>query len=66
MLELDSGCTPPKWKRPEDVMKMHRMKMKKRALQARFVKSMDTNIPGDVPIGRLPISQRSPAKNPFR
>lgn len=66
MLELDSGCTPPKWKRPEDVMKMHRMKMKKRALQARFVKSMDVNIPGEVPTGRLPILQRSPAKNPFR
>ncbi|XP_015378906.1 PREDICTED: protein downstream neighbor of son homolog [Diuraphis noxia] len=66
MLELDSGCTPPKWKRPEDVMKMHRMKMKKRALQARFVKSMDTTTPGDLPTGRLPTVQRSPAKNPFR
>ncbi|VVC39625.1 Hypothetical protein CINCED_3A025647 [Cinara cedri] len=69
MLELDSSCTPPKWKRPEDVMKMHRMKMKKRALQNRFVKSMETasssQIPKIDPVGRM-VVQRSPSKNPFR
>lgn len=67
MLELDSGCTPPKWKRPEDVMKMHRIKMKKRALQSRFVKSMDstaTTAAGPA-IGRTTV-HKSPSKNPFR
>lgn len=65
MLELDGGCTPPKWKRPEDVMKAHRMKMKKRALQSRFVKSMDSSSSTSATaVG--PAAQRSPAKNPFR
>lgn len=65
MLELDGGCTPPKWKRPEDVMKAHRMKMKKRALQSRFVRSMDPSSSSPVTVAG-PAAQISPAKNPFR
>lgn len=28
--------TPPHWKRPEDVMRLHKLRVKKRALQFRF------------------------------
>ncbi|XP_050432346.1 protein downstream neighbor of son homolog [Adelges cooleyi] len=64
MLELDSNSTPPKWKRPEDVMRLHRMKMKKRALQSRFSKSMDAS--SSAVAANCQTGQRSPAKNPFR
>ncbi|XP_050542308.1 protein downstream neighbor of son homolog [Daktulosphaira vitifoliae] len=63
MLQLDNNSTPPKWKRPEDVMKMHRIRMKKRALQSRFSKSMDAT---STVAFTDQTGQRSPAKNPFR
>lgn len=34
-----NALTPEKWKRPEDVMKLHRLRMKKKALQARMNRS---------------------------
>lgn len=32
-------CPPSPWKKPNEIMQMHRMKVKKRALQARFGKT---------------------------
>lgn len=62
--------TSPLWKRPEDVMKLHRLKMKKRALQARmsgrclsnFIES--ENSMDSVSLAVVPVSEKR--KNPFR
>lgn len=32
---MDSSKTPPHWRRPEDVMRLHKLRMKKRALNFR-------------------------------
>lgn len=33
---MDSKTTPPHWKRPEDVMRLHKQRMRKKKLQFRF------------------------------
>ncbi|XP_054262662.1 protein downstream neighbor of son homolog [Macrosteles quadrilineatus] len=56
--------TPEKWKRPEDVMKLHRLRMKKKALQARMNRS---DIPQPSPVLNTSVdSAITKRKNPFR
>jgi hypothetical protein len=64
-VSLDSAMSPA-WKRPDEVMKLHRLKQKKRSLQARMNK---TDIPqvereSYFNIGKEAVTQKR--KNPFR
>lgn len=58
-----NALTPEKWKRPEDVMKLHRLRLKKKALQARMNRS-------EAPSATSATLSLEPAftkrKNPFR
>lgn len=33
---MDSNKTPPNWRRPEDVMRLHKLRLKKRSLDFRM------------------------------
>jgi hypothetical protein len=64
-VSLDSAISAA-WKRPDEVMKLHRLKQKKRSLQARMNK---TDIPqvekeSYFNIGNEAVTQKR--KNPFR
>lgn len=37
--DLSDVKTPPRWKRPDEVMRLHRLRMKHKALQARLSKT---------------------------
>jgi hypothetical protein len=64
-LSLDCAISAA-WKRPEEVMKLHRMKQKKRALQARMNKTNLPQVEGEsyFNIGSDAVPQKR--KNPFR
>lgn len=56
----------PAWKRPDEVMKLHRLKQKKRALQARMNKTDTSQVEEKCffSAGSKEISEKR--KNPFR
>jgi hypothetical protein len=60
------GALSPTWKRPDEVMKLHRLKQKKRALQARMNKTDLPQIVGKsfFNVGSEVVSEKR--KNPFR
>ena len=62
---MDSKTTPPHWKRPEDVMRMHKLRVRKRALQFRFTdqenKSSSTSTPQS-----SEIEKKFASRNPFK
>lgn len=58
-----NALTPEKWKRPEDVMKLHRLRMKKKALQARMNRP---EAPSASPANLSLDSAFTKRKNPFR
>lgn len=59
------SAVSPAWKRPDEVMKLHRLKQKKRALQARMNKTDTSQVEGKCffNTGSKAISQKR--KNPF-
>ncbi|XP_021917371.1 protein downstream neighbor of son homolog isoform X2 [Zootermopsis nevadensis] len=64
--ELVDGTLSPTWKRPDEVMKLHRLKQKKKALQARMNKP---DLPQNAArsffnVGSEVVSEKR--KNPFR
>ncbi|KAJ4436741.1 hypothetical protein ANN_16873 [Periplaneta americana] len=63
---LFSSALSPSWKRPDEVMRLHRLKQKKKALQARMNK---TDIPRTVDKSNLSLKDDSVSqkrKNPFQ
>lgn len=60
------GALSPTWKHPDEVMKLHRLKQKKRALQARMNKTDPPQIVGKsfLNAGSEVVSEKR--KNPFR
>lgn len=59
-----NALTPEKWKRPEEVMKLHRLRMKKNALQARMNRQ-ETPAPTSANLS-LDSVFTTKRKNPFR
>jgi hypothetical protein len=61
-----NSAISPAWKRPDEVMKLHRLKQKKRALQARMNKTDLPQVEGEsyFNIGSEAVSQKR--NNPFR
>jgi hypothetical protein len=64
-VSLDSAISAA-WKRPDEVMKLHRLKQKKRSLQARMNKTDLPQVKGEryFKIGSETVTQKR--KNPFR
>jgi hypothetical protein len=60
-----NGTISPAWKRPDEVMKLHRLKQKKRALQARMNKTDTSQVEGKCffDIGNKAVAQKR--KTPF-
>lgn len=61
-----NSAISPAWKRPDEVMKLHRLKQKKRALQARMNKTdlPQVDVESYFNIGSEAVPQKR--KNPFR
>jgi hypothetical protein len=61
-----NSAISPVWKRPDEVMKLHRLKQKKKALQARMKKTDLPQVEGEryFNIGSEAVPQKR--KNPFR
>lgn len=59
------SAVSPAWKRPDEVMKLHRLKQKKRALQARMNKTDTSQVEEKCffNTGNKAVSQKR--KNPF-
>lgn len=58
-MEQISPNTPPQWKRPEDVMKLHKLKMRKRTVQSRVLNTSPK-------IDKEQKIKHNRSKNPFR
>ncbi|XP_014249104.1 protein downstream neighbor of son homolog [Cimex lectularius] len=54
--------TPPQWKKPDDVMKLHRLKLRKNALAAR----LNSDQPHSKPSANVSPQNKTKRKNPFK
>lgn len=62
-----NALTPEKWKRPEDVMKLHKLRVKKKALQARMNRTETVSTTACAPNFNSSLdSVFTKRKNPFR
>lgn len=59
-----NALTPEKWKRPDEVMKLHRLRLKKKALQARMNRTEGSPLSSQLNTSVDSISAKR--KNPFR
>lgn len=57
--------TPEKWTTPEEVMKLHRLRLKKKALQARMNRSDSVALPSSQ-LNTSADAAVTKRKNPFR
>lgn len=60
-----SALTPEKWKTPEEVMKLHRLRMKKKALQARMNRTETTPLSSSQ-LNTSVDTALAKRKNPFK
>lgn len=62
----ETAQTPEKWKRPDEVMRLHKLRIKKKALQARMNRTElpSIKIPLMTSVGSVSVTEKR--KNPFR
>ncbi len=58
---MDTNKTPPRWRRPEDVMKLHKLRLKKRSLDFRLT---DQDKPQSET--KEVVAKPSTKRNPFK